>query len=141
DDGGWTEDGGRETNDGRRKTGGVGAGEEDPGFRDLGTHTISNTAEPVVHHPSSVLAVLEGRLRQGFKFADIGLFVATDAELFGSARPVVGRRRSTGGIPISTVLDLRENDFVVHVHHGIGVYRGLVKRKVEGTERDYLYVQ
>jgi len=91
--------------------------------------------------PDSRLLVLEGRLRQGFKFADIGLYVATDAELFGSARPVMARRRATGGIPISTILDLRENDYVVHIHHGIGVYRGLVKRKVDGADRDYLYIQ
>lgn len=87
------------------------------------------------------LQVLEGRLRQGFKFADIGLYVATDAELFGSTRPVVTRRRAAGGIPVSTLLDLRENDYVVHIHHGIGIYRGLVKRTVEGAERDYLYIQ
>src|SRR5205085_9862452 len=64
-----------------------------------------------------------------------------DAELFGAARAIISGRRAKGGIPISTILDLRENDFVVHIHHGIGVYRGLVKRKVDGTERDYLYIQ
>lgn len=85
--------------------------------------------------------ILEGRLRQGFKFADIGLYVATDAELFGSTRPVVSRRRATGGIPISTILDLRENDYVVHIHHGIGVYRGLVKRHIDNADRDFLYIQ
>jgi transcription-repair coupling factor (superfamily II helicase) len=90
---------------------------------------------------SHSVVVLEGRLRQGFKFADVGLYVATDAELFGSARPVMARKRATGGIPISTILDLRENDYVVHIHHGIGVYRGLVKREIEGTFRDFLYIQ
>lgn len=89
----------------------------------------------------ATLTVLEGKLRQGFKFAEVGLFVATDAELFGSTRPIVTRRRATGGIPISTILDLRENDYVVHIHHGIGIYRGLVKRKVENADRDYLHVQ
>jgi transcription-repair coupling factor (superfamily II helicase) len=85
--------------------------------------------------------VLEGRLRQGFKLAEAGLFVVTDAELFGSSRPIIARKRADVGIPISTVLDLRENDYVVHVHHGIGVYRGLTKRVVEGAERDYLLIQ
>ena len=87
------------------------------------------------------LIVLEGRLRQGLKFADIGLYLATDAELFGSARANVVRRRATGGIPISTILDLREGDYVVHVQHGIGLYRGLVKREIEGAARDFLFVQ
>ncbi len=93
------------------------------------------------HEDSSGLKVLDGRLRVGFKFPDIRLYVATDAELFGSSRPPSASRRANTGIPISTLLDLRENDYVVHVHHGIGVYRGLVKRNVDGAQRDFLYVQ
>ena len=87
------------------------------------------------------LYVMDGRLRAGFKIADLRLYVLTDAELFGAARPVVTRRRVAGGVAISSVLDLRENDFVVHIHHGIGAYRGLIKRKVEGGLRDYLVVE
>ncbi len=87
------------------------------------------------------LFVMEGRLRAGFKVADLRLYLLTDAELFGSARPVVTRRRVAGGVAISSILDLRENDFVVHIHHGIGIYRGLVKRKVENNLRDYLLIE
>ena len=87
------------------------------------------------------LFVLDGRLRAGFKIADVRLYLLTDAELFGAARPVVARRRVAGGVAISSVLDLKDNDYVVHIHHGIGMYRGLVKRKVEGNERDYLLVE
>jgi transcription-repair coupling factor (superfamily II helicase) len=88
------------------------------------------------------LYVTEGRLRAGFKIADIRLYMVTDAELFGSARPIVRSRRVAGGVAISSVLDLRENDFVVHIHHGIGVYRGLIKRKGEGDNlRDYIVVE
>jgi transcription-repair coupling factor (superfamily II helicase) len=89
----------------------------------------------------SGLYVMDGRLRAGFKIADIRLYLLTDAELFGSSRPVVSRRKVAGGVAISSVLDLRENDHVVHIHHGIGIYRGLVKRTVEGNQRDYLLVE
>ena len=87
------------------------------------------------------LFVLDGRLRAGFKITDLRLYLLTDAELFGAARPVVSRRRVAGGVAISSVLDLKEQDHVVHIHHGIGLYRGLVKRKVEGVEKDYLLVE
>ncbi len=88
------------------------------------------------------LFVMEGRLRAGFKIADIRLYLLTDAELFGSSRQVTARRKVAGGVAISSVLDLRENDHVVHMHHGIGIYRGLVKRKVEGENfKDYLLVE
>lgn len=87
------------------------------------------------------LHVMEGRLRAGFTLLDLRLYLLTDAELFGSARPVVSRRKVAGGVAISSVLDLQENDFVVHIHHGIGVYRGLVKRNTGGNLRDYLVIQ
>jgi transcription-repair coupling factor (superfamily II helicase) len=91
--------------------------------------------------PRAGLFVVDGRLRAGFHIADLRLYVLTDAELFGAARPVASRRRVASGVAISSVLDLRDNDFVVHIHHGIGIYRGLVKRRVDGTERDYLLVE
>ncbi|HSV74172.1 MAG TPA: transcription-repair coupling factor [Chthonomonadales bacterium] len=99
-------------------------------------------ASPASDEPEGgAVHVIEGRLRQGFKLADAGLFVATDAELFGSARAVDTRRRATTAVPISTLLDLREGDYVVHIHHGIGIYRGLVRRRVDDAERDFLAVQ
>lgn len=108
--------------------------------RELGIETIVGSgATPA--EGGGPLAVIEGRLRQGFKFTDLKLYVATDAELFGSVRPIAGRRRAAGGVPISSLLDLRVGDYVVHVHHGIGVYRGVVKRELEGAERDFLLIQ
>ena len=107
---------------------------------ELGIATLGEDAEAVPQGAPAV-HVIEGRLRQGFKFPAINLYVATDAELFGGTRALVSHRRPKGGIPISTVLDLRPGDFVVHIHHGIGVYRGLVKREVDGAQRDYLLVE
>ncbi|MER3513678.1 MAG: transcription-repair coupling factor, partial [Chloroflexota bacterium] len=42
--------------------------------------------------------------------------------------------------PESLFADLRPGDYVVHLEHGIGRFAGLVKRVVEGTEREYLQV-
>lgn len=89
----------------------------------------------------SGLYVTDGGLRSGFSITDLRLFVLTDAELFGAARPMVTRRKVAGGVAISSVLELRDKDFVVHIHHGIGIYRGIVKRKTEGNERDYVVVE
>ncbi len=91
--------------------------------------------------PGSCLIVLEGSLRAGFKIDELRLFVLTDAELFGAARPVQARRKVAGGTPISSVLDLKERDLVVHIHHGIGIYRGMVKRRNENFDRDYLLIE
>jgi transcription-repair coupling factor (superfamily II helicase) len=37
--------------------------------------------------------------------------------------------------------DLTKGDHVVHVHHGVGRYGGMVKRAIGGVERDYLLLE
>jgi transcription-repair coupling factor (superfamily II helicase) len=37
--------------------------------------------------------------------------------------------------------DLKTGDFVVHYHHGVGRYAGMVKRTIGGVERDYLLLE
>jgi transcription-repair coupling factor (superfamily II helicase) len=36
--------------------------------------------------------------------------------------------------------DLQPGGYVVHAHHGVGKYEGLVKRTIGGVERDYLLI-
>ena len=47
------------------------------------------------------------------------------------------RRRSGSGAAYD---DLTPGDYVVHAHHGIGRFDGLVSRTIAGVERDYLMV-
>ncbi|MBI5117108.1 transcription-repair coupling factor [Candidatus Poribacteria bacterium] len=71
------------------------------------------------------LSVIIGRLRSGFAADETSLVVASDQEIFrryGHRRP---RRKFKGGAPISHFTDLRVGDYIVHVNHGIGIYRGL----------------
>ncbi|MCS6829159.1 MAG: transcription-repair coupling factor [bacterium] len=87
------------------------------------------------------LVVAHARLSSGFFWEKARLAVLTDAELFGASRVRILRRRVHEGIPLSSILDLRPGDYVVHIHHGIGIYRGIVQREVLGVRRDYLLVQ
>jgi len=82
-----------------------------------------------------------GNLGGGFVVPNARLAVVTDAELFGVARLKLPQKKFTEGIPIATVLDLKPGDFVVHINFGIGVFRGLTKRVVEGVEKEFLYIE
>ncbi|MEJ5250261.1 MAG: transcription-repair coupling factor [Chthonomonadetes bacterium] len=86
------------------------------------------------------LVVVHARLSSGFLWEEARLVVLTDAELFGASRLRILRRRVHEGIPLSSILDLRPGDYVVHIHHGIGIYRGIVQREVLGVRRDYLLI-
>jgi transcription-repair coupling factor (superfamily II helicase) len=93
---------------------------------------------------SGEVFVLDGALSAGFKLPDSGLMVLTDADIFGSASANKIKRRVgfKDGLRISSYLELRVGDYVVHVNHGIGRYHGLTRLKGEnGADRDYLLLE
>ncbi len=86
------------------------------------------------------LTLVEGNLAGGFVCEGLKVAVITDQELFGVARLKLAQRKFSEGIPITTVLDLKPGDFVVHIHFGIGMYQGLVRRIQEGVEKEFLQI-
>jgi transcription-repair coupling factor (superfamily II helicase) len=71
------------------------------------------------------LLVTLGRLRNGFAIDEIGLVITSDQEIFKRYSRRRPRRKFKGGAPIFDMADLRVGDYVVHVDHGIGTYRGI----------------
>jgi transcription-repair coupling factor (superfamily II helicase) len=65
--------------------------------------------------------------------------VITETDLSGRRR--TRRGRTTRGRSSGTVFeDLQPGGYVVHAHHGVGKYEGMVKRSIGGVERDYLLI-
>jgi transcription-repair coupling factor (superfamily II helicase) len=71
------------------------------------------------------LLITLGRLRNGFAIEEGALMVASDQEIFRRYSQRRARKKFKGGAPIAHFTDLRLGDYVVHVDHGIGIYRGL----------------
>jgi transcription-repair coupling factor (superfamily II helicase) len=90
--------------------------------------------------PGRLLLTL-GDLGAGFRLPDERLAVIAEEEIFG---PRV-RRRDRGAARakalLSTLAELREDDFAVHADHGIARYRGLVHLVTGQTEGDYLLLE
>ena len=96
---------------------------------------------PNPHLLPSGVYVAHAPIRSGFKLNDARLMVLSDSEIFGAQRLHRARRASHEGVPIASVLDLREGDYVVHINHGIGFYRGIHKLTTGGVEREYLLLE
>ncbi|RLD11300.1 MAG: transcription-repair coupling factor [Chloroflexota bacterium] len=86
--------------------------------------------------------IIKGNLENGWKMnaqagEDICLF--TDGEIFGWER-VQPRRRPWRKVepPETGYSDYTAGEFVVHVDHGIGQFRGLVQRTLDGAVSEYL---
>ena len=70
------------------------------------------------------------------------LWFLTDAELFGWGKPKPRRPQRTRALaPEVFFADVKPGDCVVHIEHGIGRFKGLLKMTLDGTEREYLQVE
>ncbi|HEX9204635.1 MAG TPA: transcription-repair coupling factor [Candidatus Deferrimicrobiaceae bacterium] len=79
---------------------------------------------------------------RGFRAPEHGVAVVTESEIFGEKTRVRRARREAAAVPEEfSLADLRVNDPAVHVDHGIGIYRGLLRRKAGGTEGDFLVLE
>ena len=84
-----------------------------------------------------------GQLSAGFVWPEASLAIITESEIFGER---IGRRRvKRGRAKVQTELldfgELNIDDLVVHIEHGIGRYRGLVKLSVEGITSDFMQLR
>jgi transcription-repair coupling factor (superfamily II helicase) len=90
--------------------------------------------------PGAVVAV-PAPLARGFRIDAVGIAVVTDAEVIGWRRRRPRMRFLRDGERLSSWSDLSPDDLVVHLHHGIGRFRGLVQMAMNGEEREYLHLE
>ncbi len=82
-----------------------------------------------------------GNLGAGFVVPSLGLGVLTDHEIFSRLRRRPAGRRYSRGISLKELMALVPGDFVVHIDHGIGLYRGLERLVVNGQQTDCLALE
>jgi len=86
------------------------------------------------------LTIVNGSLREGWRNPDFQITLLTDIEIFGWAKPrkALAHKQTAPTILLS---DIALGDFVVHIEHGVGQYKGLVVRDLGGTSHEYLILQ
>lgn len=87
--------------------------------------------------PGEVKVTFGSQIR-GFDFPDIKLSVISDIEVFGEYKKKKAKASKRGIDKIKSFTELKVGDYVVHVNHGIGVYKGIKQLEVEGHKKDYL---
>jgi transcription-repair coupling factor (superfamily II helicase) len=86
-------------------------------------------------------AALEvGVISGGFSLPEAGLALLTDHQIFERFRRRRRRRAAAPGVPVKQLISLRPGNYVVHVDHGIGIYRGISRIVVDGHETDCLHI-
>ena len=82
-------------------------------------------------------------LSSGLELPMEKVLLLTETEIFGRLRPQrrARPRYAKEGVRLTDFAELEPGDYVVHINHGIGIYRGLKKEEVQGAVRDYLEVE
>jgi len=107
---------------------------------------VSLTSELKEIPPPASIALLQSSPGQvsgsvpaeGWKMGNLHLI--TDAELFG----FVKQARPSRSMPVRhrwLTPQLASGDYVVHIDHGIGRFRGLIRMKTFGIEREYFVLE
>ncbi|MEX0963384.1 MAG: transcription-repair coupling factor [Pseudohongiellaceae bacterium] len=93
---------------------------------------------------SSSLGIIVAPLDQGLWLADIRLLLITEAQLFGN-RIAQRRRRnksqSNTDFIVKSLAELRIDDAVVHLDHGVGRYRGLQTITTDEQDTEFLTLE
>lgn len=97
---------------------------------------------PDVSGRSSMVYICTGRLSKGFTWASKGMAVAVEDEIFGLKyhRRRATKKRSDFRESFLALDELASGDLVVHSDHGIGMYQGLEKLRLNNVINDFLLI-
>jgi transcription-repair coupling factor (superfamily II helicase) len=98
------------------------------------------TLSEAMAQPEREITLLAGPLSSGFQNFQEGWVLLTEEEIFGERRRLRERKVKKAPTPLS-FSELRENDFIVHVDYGIGLYRGLKHLRIGDVSNDYLLLE
>ena len=84
-----------------------------------------------------------GALSAGCEYPSLQLVILTEGQLTEKVSGKTGHTRishETNRQKLQSYADLTPGDLVVHVHHGIGRFAGILRLPVDGVEKDYMKI-
>ncbi len=83
-----------------------------------------------------------GWLRRGFEYRAQKFVVVTEGDIFGAKQKRKKKKqRKIDGKAIQSFNDLNVGDYVVHEEHGLGIYKGIEKIRVENVTKDFIKIE
>lgn len=87
------------------------------------------------------IILLPGLFGEGFYWEDTGFRFVCDKDILGAAPRRKRVLRTWDKSKAVNLSDLSPGDKVVHISHGIGVFRGLAHLKIEGLTKDFVELE
>jgi len=91
--------------------------------------------------PHKSLSIMAVPLTAGFCLPDIKFMLVQENEIFGRRKRPPRSLKTVRSSPIDTFVEINPGDFIVHVNHGIGQFKGIERLNSLGNERDYIKIE
>ena len=80
-------------------------------------------------------------ITKGFILPELKILIIQENEIFGRKKRIPRSISTAKSKAIDSFIDLSPGDFVVHINHGIGLFKGIERIRAAGNERDYIQLQ
>ncbi|GAA0781796.1 transcription-repair coupling factor [Hathewaya limosa] len=108
-------------------------------LRDKGVESVYKDIVDEIAYGEVV--VTYGSQLRSYEYPELKLCVISDKGVFGESKRKAKHKTNQKGVAkIKSFTELKLGDYVVHVNHGIGVYKGIKQLEVGGHKKDYLQV-
>jgi transcription-repair coupling factor (superfamily II helicase) len=112
------------------------------GHYDLHVPLIEGSVRELLRREDFSRAIVCGHLNQSFRLPGARLVLVTFDEIFGThKRQPAAAAKNYPSHFLTSLSELKQDDFVVHLDHGIGVYRGLKFMKFADIEGEFLHLE
>jgi transcription-repair coupling factor (superfamily II helicase) len=95
----------------------------------------------MILEPHISLSIMAVPLSAGFSLPDIKFMLIQENEIFGRRQHPPRSLKTVRSSPIDTFIEINPDDFIVHVNHGIGLFKGIERITSSGNERDYIKIE
>lgn len=89
------------------------------------------------------IMVAYGNLHRGFAYPLLQFAVVSESDIFGEEKAKKRKKKKSAyeGRSIQNFNELSIGDYVIHEDHGVGIYKGIEKVKVDRTTQDYVKIE
>lgn len=103
--------------------------------------TAVYTEDPERQVQAGEVVTYYGHVARGFEYPLLKFVVLSETDIFGAEKKKKKSKKLYQGQKIKDFNDLKVGDYVVHVSHGLGIYRGIEKVEMENVVKDYIKIE
>lgn len=102
---------------------------------------ITASLDKVTNLAAGNVQVVPATMQSGFELPGGKLVVVTENEMFAKVTKKRARRQTLANAErLRSYTELKPGDYVVHVNHGIGQFKGMQTMEVDGVHQDYITI-